>query len=84
MQRKDPKMKLAKILSVVLLVVSLSGCAGLNRTQQRVLSGAAIGTGTGTAAALITGGSLAVGAVAGAAAGTVGGFIVDEMDKRRR
>jgi hypothetical protein len=70
--------------SLILLLLILTGCAGMNRTQQRALSGAAIGTGVGTAAAAITGGSLATGAVAGAAAGTLGGLIVDGLDKKRR
>jgi len=75
-------MKMLRIFLGVALILSLAACTGLSRTQQRVLSGAAIGSGTGAAAALITGGSVAVGAVAGAAVGSVGGYVVDELEKR--
>ena len=61
-----------KNLIVVLLVVSLAlgGCAGMSDTEQRTLSGAAIGTAAGGVVGGIaghTGIGLAVGAVAGTA-----------------
>lgn len=57
----------------------LTGCAGLTRTEQRVLSGGAIGAGLGTAGAVILGGPLIVGAAVGAGAGAMGGYIVEEL-----
>lgn len=66
---------------VLVLVATILGCAGMTATQQRVLSGSAFGTAAGVGAAAILGGPLVVGAVTGAAAGAVGGIIVDEIEK---
>lgn len=67
---------LALAASISLLA---GGCAGLSQTEQRVLSGGAIGAGLGTAGAVIVGGPLIVGAALGAGAGAVGGYVVDEL-----
>jgi uncharacterized membrane protein len=58
----------------------LAGCSGMSNTQQRVLSGGAIGAGSG---ALIgwAAGSPAAGAAIGAGAGAVGGLIYDQYEK---
>jgi osmotically inducible lipoprotein OsmB len=77
-------MKMFGVVLVLVLGASMWGCAGMSATQQRLLSGAAIGTGAGAAIAAAAGGPVALGAAAGAAAGTVGGLVVDEMDKLRR
>jgi hypothetical protein len=66
-------MKVLKVFLIVALICSAYGCAGMNSTEQSVLSGGAIG------AAAIIGAPLLVGAAAGAAAGAVGGYVVDEM-----
>ncbi len=76
-------MKSFKLILVVGLLAATLGCAGMTATQQRVLSGTALGTAAGVGAAALLGGSLAVGAVTGAAAGAVGGVIVDGMEKSR-
>jgi osmotically inducible lipoprotein OsmB len=65
------------------LIAMLSGCAGMNPREQRMLSGGAMGAAGGAAIGAVTGGSPAVGAAVGGAAGVVGGLIVDEMDRRR-
>ncbi len=72
-------MKALKVAVLIVLTVSLAGCAGLSSTQQRVLSGGAIGTAAGVGAAAIAGAPLIAGAACGAAAGVVGGYIVDEV-----
>ncbi len=64
------------MLGCALLV---AGCAGLSRTEQRVLSGGAIGAGLGTAGAVVLGGPLIVGAAIGAGAGAVGGYVAEEL-----
>lgn len=69
--------------TVVLVMVAallLGGCSGMSTTEQRVLSGGAIGAGSG---ALIgwAAGSPAAGAAIGAGAGAVGGFIYDRYEK---
>ena len=76
-------MRLLHLLMVFSLLVTTVGCAGMNATQQRILSGSAIGTAAGVGAAAIIGGPLVVGAVTGAAAGAVGGIVIDEIEKSR-
>ncbi len=67
---------------IVGLVLLLSGCSGLSKREQRMLSGGAIGTAAGVGVAAAAGGSLLVGGVAGAAAGAIGGLVVEELEKR--
>jgi osmotically inducible lipoprotein OsmB len=70
---------------IILLVVAalfLGGCSGMSNTQQRVLSGGAIGASSG---ALIgwAAGSPAAGAAIGGGAGMLGGLIYDQYQKYR-
>jgi osmotically inducible lipoprotein OsmB len=71
-----------KIVIVLLLVCVFAGCAGMSTTQQRTLSGAAIGAGGGAAIGAITGGSPGVGAAVGAGAGALGGYLYDQSQRR--
>jgi osmotically inducible lipoprotein OsmB len=73
--------KIGRVLFAIALVLSLAGCAGMNPTEQRALSGGAIGAGAGAALGAITGGSPAIGAAVGGAAGVVGGVLVDQYEK---
>lgn len=75
--------KFYRPLVIVPLVtfLALAGCSGLNTTEQRVLSGTAIGAGAGTAGAAVSGGSLFGGAALGAAAGALGGFLFDRLSR---
>lgn len=75
-------MKLIKGLVILALVCCFAGCAGMSHREQRVLSGGGIGAAAGVGAAAIVGAPLIVGAAAGAAAGAVGGLIVDEVQSR--
>jgi osmotically inducible lipoprotein OsmB len=60
----------------------LAGCAGMNNTEQRVLTGAAIGAGAGAGLGAVTGGlSIPAGAIIGAGAGAVTGLAVDVLKK---
>ena len=74
-------MKKAIVLLVV-LSLALGGCSGMNATQERVLSGGAIGASSG---ALIgwAAGSPAVGAAIGGGAGLLGGLIYDQYERSR-
>ena len=56
------------------------GCAGMSYTEQRMLSGGAIGAGTG---ALIGwgAGNAAAGAAIGGGAGLLGGYLYDQYEK---
>ena len=70
---------------IILLVVAslfLGGCSNMSATQQRVLSGGAIGASSG---ALIgwAAGSPAAGAAIGGGAGMLGGFLYDQVQKYR-
>ncbi len=74
-------MKKAVIILVV-LTLALGGCSGMSSTQQRVLSGGAIGASSG---ALIgwAAGSPAAGAAIGGGAGLLGGYLYDQYEKSR-
>ncbi len=77
------KRNLNRVVAALALTLMLSGCAGMNYREQRMLSGGAIGAAGGAVIGAAAGGSPAAGAAIGGAAGVVGGLIVDEMDKRR-
>jgi uncharacterized membrane protein YebE (DUF533 family) len=53
----------------------------MSDTQQRTLSGAAIGTAAGVGIGALTGGGLLWGAAGGAAIGAVGGYVYDQHEK---
>ncbi len=74
-------MKKMLILTVV-LVLCVSGCAGMSNTEQRVLSGGAIGASGGAVIGAIAG-NPALGAAAGAGAGLRGGLAYDQYQKSR-
>ena len=71
----------AGILVLVAALV-LGGCSGMSYTEQRVLSGGAIGAGSG---ALIgwAAGCPGCGAAIGGGAGLVGGYVYDQYEKSR-
>lgn len=75
-------MRLTLGLFIAALIFCISGCAGMNTREQRVLSGGALGGAAGVGAAAIIGAPIVVGVAAGAAAGAVGGLVVDEIHKR--
>jgi len=71
-----------KRMAALVLVAALlqGGCSGMSPTEQRVLSGGAIGASSG---ALIgwAAGNPAVGAAVGGGAGMLGGLIYDQYQK---
>jgi hypothetical protein len=70
-----------KMAALVLVAALLTGgCSGMSPTEQRVLSGGAIGASSG---ALIgwAAGNPAVGAAVGGGAGMLGGLIYDQYQK---
>ena len=73
-----------KRATVVILIISLAflGCAGMSDTQQRTLSGSAIGAAAGTAIGAIAG-DAGWGAAIGAAAGAAGGYLYDRDQKAK-
>lgn len=70
---------LAPVALLVLLVAG--GCSNMNSTEQRTLSGGAIGAGVGAVGTALTGGCIACGAAIGGAVGAGGGFLYDQVKK---
>jgi osmotically inducible lipoprotein OsmB len=56
----------------------LAGCG--STTQDRAISGGALGAGVGAGAGALTGGSVLGGALLGGAAGAAGGALTDQRD----
>ena len=70
------------LLCVAAIGAGLAGCSNLDHTQQRVLTGGAIGTAAGAALGAVTGGlSIAAGALIGAGVGSAAGYVVDKTSK---
>ena len=69
------------VVSMIILMTLLSGCAGLTGQQQRLLSGAAMGAAAGAAVSGISGGSVGTGTIIGGALGAAGGAVVNEIKK---
>ncbi len=68
------------MIVIVVAALALGGCSSMSPTQQRVLSGGAIGASSG---ALIgwAAGSPAAGAAIGGGAGLLGGYLYDQYEK---
>ena len=75
-------MKKISILLILIISLTVFGCAGMSDTQQRTLSGGAIGAGAGTIVGAIAG-HTAWGAAIGAATGAAGGFLYDHYEKSK-
>jgi hypothetical protein len=72
-----------KILLALPLVtaLTLTGCSNMNTTQQRELSGGAIGAAAGAGITAIAGGNPIWGAIGGAAVGVLGGYVYDKHEQ---
>ncbi len=68
------------LILVIVATVLLGACSGMSYTEQRTLSGGAIGAGSG---ALIgwAAGNPAAGAAIGGGAGLLGGYLYDRYEK---
>jgi hypothetical protein len=73
--------KPASFILAIPVVLMLAGCSDMSDTQQRTLSGAAIGAGSGAAVTLMTGGCVACGAAIGGAVGAGAGYVYDQVKK---
>jgi len=65
-----------KLLLLAAVALPVVACADMTPTQQRALTGTAIGAGGGAVIGAI-GGNAGLGAAAGAGAGLLGGLLVD-------
>lgn len=74
-------MKRSLLAAAVIGALALGGCTNMNSTEQRTLSGGAIGATVGTIGTAITGGCVACGAALGGAVGAAGGYIYDQTQK---
>jgi osmotically inducible lipoprotein OsmB len=71
-------------VTILVFVCTLGfGCAGMTNTQQKTLSGGAIGATGGAVLGAVVGGNPAVGAAVGGAAGAATGYIIGEHDRGR-
>ncbi|WP_312261305.1 YMGG-like glycine zipper-containing protein [Candidatus Igneacidithiobacillus taiwanensis] len=71
-------MRYPRLIIAFLIPLFLTGCASLNNTQQRALTGGAIGA-TGGAIIGATMGAPAVGAAIGGATGAAAGVIIPQL-----
>ena len=76
-------MKRISLISILVISLALGGCAGMSDTEQRTLSGGAIGAGAVTIVGAIAG-HTAWGAAIGAASGLAGGYLWDHHKKAQQ
>jgi osmotically inducible lipoprotein OsmB len=76
--------RVTTVASIALCTLALGGCSNMNQTEQRLLSGGAIGAGVGAGATLLTGGCVTCGAVIGGAIGAGAGYVIDQVDKDKK
>lgn len=76
-------MKKILIPVAALALLGTTACSNMNDTQQRTLSGAAIGSGVGLVGTALTGGCLWCGGVIGGAVGAGAGYLYDQSKKGR-
>ena len=62
----------------MIVVLALGGCAHLTPTQQRTLTGGALGAAAGAGVSAIAGGDPWVGAAIGGAGGAVTGYAISK------
>lgn len=76
--------KAPQFIAAAACLLALSACAGMNDTQQRMVSGGAAGAAVGTVGTVLTGGCIPCGTAIGAAVGTGAGYVIDKMDKNSK
>lgn len=73
---------LGRAALAVALILPLAACEGMNRQQQRALSGGALGAAGGAAIGALTGGSAVTGALIGGAGGAAVGALTGTTVRR--
>lgn len=77
-------MKKALVIGIMAIVLASGiGCTNMSRTQQGVISGAALGALGGAGISAISGGMAGWGALAGAGIGALAGGIVGHEQEKR-
>lgn len=72
-------MRTLTLAAALVAALGLAGCSGMNNTEQRTLSGGAIGAAVGAAGTALTGGCVACGAAIGGAVGAGAGYLSDKL-----
>lgn len=75
-------MRQTKLALLLVAGLVMSGCAGLNETQQRTATGALGGAALGGIVGSFSG-NAGLGALLGAGAGGAGGYLYDQSQQRR-
>ncbi len=70
---------LARSAAVAVSILALTACSGLSQTQQRTVTGGAIGATVGTVGTVMTGGCIACGAAIGGAVGAGAGYVSSKI-----
>lgn len=70
----------ARVGLLCVALVGLNACSDMSAQQQRILSGAAIGTTAGALGTVAMGGCVACGAAIGGAVGAGAGYLYDYVD----
>jgi hypothetical protein len=77
-------MRKIAIVAVTGAALTLSACSGMSGTEQKVVSGGAIGAAVGAVGTAVTGGCVSCGAAIGGAVGAGAGYVKDKMDKAEK
>jgi hypothetical protein len=75
--------KRSTICVLLLVTMTVFGCAGMSDTEQRTLSGSAMGAGAGALVGAIAG-DTGMGLAIGAAAGAAGGFLYGKHEDSKK
>ncbi|MBL0931766.1 MAG: hypothetical protein IBJ15_16835 [Alphaproteobacteria bacterium] len=79
---KRPSLKRSAAVALVLAAALFTSACQMTQTENRVATGAAIGTGVGAAASIIGGGVLLTNTLVGAGVGAAGGWLYDQAKKK--
>ena len=71
------------VVSIVVALVAIGGCAGMSETQQRTLTGGAGGAAGGALIGAIAG-NAGMGAAIGAGAGLAGGYLYGKHEESKQ
>jgi hypothetical protein len=74
-------MRRAFVPLVAVVLIGTAGCSNMNNTQQRTLSGGAMGAAGGAVITAVTGGCVWCGAAIGGAVGAGAGYVYDQVKK---
>ena len=79
---RSTSLRLRSVAAALLAAIVCTGCANMTATEQRVVSGGAMGAAGGAIIGAIAG-NAGMGAAIGAGAGVLGGLAVDRHEKSK-